>query len=121
MVFCCVQHLSSQVFKFRAYSISIYNKKLDNWKPFEETHLLISINLDKSRVSIYSKEVQLFDIIKIDDKTTDKNGDILFKLHSEDVKGELCNIDYIEVKDGTKLLYVRYSDLQYVYAIEEVE
>ena len=121
VLFCGVQYLSSQVFKFRAHSISIYNNKLDNWKPFEETHLLISVNLDKSRVSIYSKEVQIFDIIKIDDQTTDKNGDILFKFHIEDAKGEICNLDYVEVKNGTKLLYIRYPTLQYVYAIEQVE
>ena len=113
-----LQMVSSQVFKYNAYAVAFYDYEKENWDPFEETQILISLNPDTSKLKIYSKETQAFDIITTHEKVVDEDGDETYRLFCEDQNGITCYVDFVVLKSqGRSQVYVRYKDSQYVYNI----
>ena len=70
----------SQVYKLRSYSSEIKTKGKYGWTKWSEpteNNILIVINVDKDRVTIYSKETQVYDIFKVYNKFTDDDANKL--------------------------------------------
>lgn len=114
----------AQVYKYHAYSFSI---RYDNgnywtdWSEPRETEILISINLSENVIKIYSEEQQTYDIIEYHDEESDENGNKHIRMYCEDADGQNCNVDLVKRGNGDERLqmYVRYSDMQWVYDIEK--
>lgn len=112
--------LFSQVHKYKAVSYSAKFKNASTWGKWSEaerTDILVSINFDDAKIKIYSKETQLYDIVSIKDKITDDEGDDIFSMYCEDADGMNCYVDIYKLhsQNGRLQLYVRYSDMQWLY------
>lgn len=115
----------SQVLKFRSYSFSIKYQERNTWSKWsepEETSVLIVFNLDKERVSIFSKETQEYDIIETYKKVIDRDGDEVFRYVCIDKNGLRCNIRWIYLKSQTRWqVYVDYKDMMWMYNVNPLE
>ena len=110
-----------QVYKYRAKECAIktkdsYNRWTD-WSDWQTCDILTVINFDKSKVTIYSKETQEFDVVETYPKEYNDKGEVVFKLFVIDRNGLRCNIRQVFVKSNTyhSQLYIDYSDVMYVY------
>lgn len=120
---CSVQVITAQVYKFNAYQLAFYDIEKEKWQPFEDTDILVSINVDGKKVKIYSKETQSFDIITAEDKKVDNDGDDTYRYYCEDQDGNTCYVDFVVLnsENGVRQLYITYSNAKYVYNIEYLE
>lgn len=115
----------SQVLKFRSYSFSVKYQERNYWSKWsepEETSVLIVFNLEKERVSIFSKETQEYDIIEAYKKVIDSDGDEVYKYVCIDKNGLKCNIRWIFLKSQSRWqVYVDYKDMMWVYNVKLIE
>lgn len=120
---CSFECFSAQVFKFNAYQIAFFDIQKEKWDPFEDTDILVSINLDGKKIKIYSKETQSYDIIKSEKKKLDKDGDETLRFYCEDQNGSTCYVDFVVLnsRNGVRQLYIKYSDAQFVYNIKSLD
>ena len=85
----------------------------------EETSVLITIDLNKERITIYSKETQVYDVAENEGETYDNDGDITLSLFCVDKDGLTCRIRLVKLisQDGRNQLYVDYNDMKWVYNV----
>lgn len=111
----------AEVTKYTAYSLAM--KTADNrgnwskWSDWESCSILIVIDFDKERLTIYSHKTQVFDIISYEDWESDGEGGRTMSLSCVDDEGLRCTLRYRQDKDGDLQLYVDYNNLMYVYNI----
>jgi hypothetical protein len=111
----------SQVYKYRAKQVAFKSKndygRWTDWTEWDDCDILTVINLEKNKFTIYSKETQEFDVVKIYPKEYDENEVEVFRLLVVDKNGLRCNIRQRFVKSEYyhSQLYVDYADLMYVY------
>ena len=106
------------VLKYNAYSLVFFDMKTRKWEnKSEPVDILISVNFEDRKIKIYSKSTQIYDIIQTYDEERIEDGK-KFRFYCEDRNGSNCYIDFVYYDDGTKQLYVRYSDIQYLYNIQ---
>jgi len=120
---CVTVFISGQIGKFTAYSFSSKYKSGSTWTDWDshqEVNILTSINFDDKKIKIYSKETQIYDIITIDDKVVDEEGDDIYRMYCEDRNGSNCYVDiYVLNSQGGRMqIYIRYTDMQWVYNLE---
>lgn len=115
--------VSAQVYKLRSTSLSIRYKEgsisKTKWSEPEEASVLIVLNVDKDRVNIYSKEPQEYDIIKAYDKTTDSDGDDIYRFVCIDQDGVKCTMRFVRLnsRNGRLQLYIDYSNISWLYNV----
>ena len=124
MVFGVATAANAQVAKYRATEFAIKTQKSNgywtDWSDWQKTSVLIVMNLNNSTIQIYSQQTQEFDIIEtVKDWHYDDQGGEQFEVACVDVDGLRCHMRFRKQRDGQLQLYVDYSDLMYVYAIEE--
>lgn len=111
----------AEVTKYTAYSLAM--KSTDNrgnwskWSNWESCSILVVLDSDKERFTIYSHKTQVFDIISYEDWESDGEGGRTMSLSCVDADGLRCTLRYRQDKDGDFQLYVDYSNLMYVYNI----
>lgn len=111
---------SAEVINVDARSFS-YKYKMDSgkwtaWSDWERSTVSIEIDTDESKIVIYSKEPQRFEIVE-SERTEDKKSETLV-CQCVDVDGKRCNVRLRITKDERCQLYVDYSDLVYVYTLD---
>ena len=84
-----------QVHKLKATSFSSKGKNDYKWSEGKESSILITFNLDKDRITIYSKTTQIYDIAEYEGKTTDSDGDDIFSYYCVDADGNNCRVKWL--------------------------
>jgi hypothetical protein len=122
----CIFHLSllaqnSNIIKLRSthfcYQVK-YDTYWSKWSDWEDTNILIVANIEDSRITIYSDEVQQYDIIEVVDIFTDDDGDEITKFRAVDQDGLLCEIRFVSRTDlDREEIYIDYSDMRWVYIV----
>ena len=118
----------SQITKFRttafAYTTKDSEGNWEDWSDFEDLSLLVILDNDKSRVTIYSEERQTYDIIDTDeetsDGTTDDSGDQSWSFTAIDQDGDECELKMMvrySQEDQRQEIYIIYDDYAWVYKI----
>lgn len=118
----------SQVTKFKTTSLSIktkneITKKWTLWSDPENVDILISIDLTNERIKIFSKQDQIYDIIKYYDKSIDSDGDETLSFQCVDQDGLKCFVRFVILKSqkNRKQIYVDYSDMMWMYNIYNLD
>lgn len=110
-----------QVFKCKTYrsaTKTLYtNGYWSDWSDWYEATILITIDFNKDRITIYSQSVQVFDIIEYLSETYDIEGDLTNKMITVDQDAVRANLRLVTLysQGGTLQLYVDYSNLIIVY------
>ncbi len=117
-----LQHSYGQVYKFKTSGFSILEKnekgKWGKWSDLNLVNIVVSLDTNKNRIVVYSKMIQLFEII--DYQTIEENDtDIVYSFSCKDNEGVNCTLSIITRKkqDNRKQLYINYDNRIIVYNI----
>lgn len=117
-----LQHSYGQVYKFKTSGFSILEKnekgKWGKWSDLNLVNIVVSLDTNKNRIVVYSKIIQLFEII--DYQTIEENDtDIVYSFSCKDNEGVNCTLSIITRKkqDNRKQLYINYDNRIIVYNI----
>lgn len=120
VMFLCANILNAEVIKMTAYELSYKSYESygwSDWSSWEDCNILVVINVDMDRITIYSKQTQEFDIIAAEDPYVDSDGDDVIKFTCVDADGLKCGIRFIGRSNGSAQLYCDYNDFMYVYNV----
>ena len=90
-----------------------------DWADWKESSVLITIDLKKARITIYSPVKQIYDIEENGGKDYDNDGDETLSLYCVDKDGKTCRIRFVTLhsRDEQLQLYVDVSDMSLVYNV----
>ncbi len=113
----------SQIYKLKSTSVAFKYKEDDynwtDWSDWEETSVLIVMDIDKDRITIYSKETQVYDVAEDEGKTVDDEGDEFWSYYCVNEDGLNCRVRLAKLnsRNGRNQLYIDFSDMKWVYNI----
>ncbi len=120
LTFC---ELDAQTYKFQTYSFSIRSKNSygvwSDWSKWEASDMLVVINQDKDRITIYSRKMQEYDIYDYEGEEDDRYGGTTISYRCVDDDGLRCGIRLRVQADGSLQLYVDYNDAMWVYGLRK--
>ena len=84
--------------------------------------IVVNLDTNKNRISIYSEVIQLFEIVEYL-KAEESDTDIIYSFVCKDNSGENSTLSFITRKnqDNRMQLYVKYDDRVLVYNIVKSE
>lgn len=112
----------AQTYKYYtdSFSYKIYNGvSWSDWSKWQNSHILVVISIDRDIISIYSENIQEYDIYKYDGKESDGNGGNILIFSCVNRDGLRCRIRFRIQSDKSKQLYVDFSDIMWVYNLIE--
>ena len=117
-----VQNNWAQVYRFKADSFSIIEKnengKWGKWTDFNNSPIVITLDGDKDRIVVNSKEIQLYRILAYGEKVVEGNKETI-PMKCADNSGGLCTIFIVTKKNegNRKQFYINYDDVKIVYNV----
>jgi hypothetical protein len=117
-----IQKAFSQTYKFEATGFSVLEK--DNkggwgsWSELQPVNIVITLDTDKNRIIVYSKEIQLYEIQNYEEKQESETDEI-YPFVCKDIDGEEFTISIITRKNqnNRKQLYINQKNVIIVYNI----
>lgn len=109
--------MAQEVYKFRAYELMTTEATPDgdwiDWSEPTTVNILTIIDTNKERITIYSKETQVYDIVKGQELMTEEIGMTIFEFMCVDKDGNECLLlmrsdDHLRIM-GIGILYESYS------------
>jgi hypothetical protein len=117
-----IQNTFAQVYKFEATGFSVLEKDTKGawgkWSDLQPVNIVITLDTDKNRIIVYSKEIQLYEIQNYEEKQ-ESESDEIYPFVCKDVDGEEFTISIITRKsqDNRKQLYINQKNVIIVYNI----
>jgi len=115
-----------QVYKFQTTGFSVLEKnekgKWGKWSDLQLANIIISLDTNKNRIIVYSQEIQLYRIVKYEEKQ-ENDTDLIYPFVCEDDDGEKFTISIITRKkqNNRKQLYINQKNVIIVYNIVNFE
>lgn len=116
--------MNAQILKLKSTAFAFKSKNQDNqWKPWtdwKDDGVLITINLDSGRITIYSNETQVYDVAKNEGKTIDRESNTTtYKFLCINEDGLQCHVRLLNYSDPKKSnqLYVDFANMRWVYNV----
>lgn len=122
IAFISIQKSNAQVYRFKADSYSIIEKnqngKWGKWTDFNNSPVIITLDGKKDRITVNSKEIQLYNILAYGEKIIEKNKETI-PMKCADNSGGLCTILVVTKKNegNRKQFYINYDDVKIVYNV----
>jgi hypothetical protein len=112
----------SQQFLFKTTGFTVIEKnnrgQWGNWSKFADSEMIIKVDGINHRVVVYSEVIQLFSILKYNDKVSNETDDVV-SLNCLDNEGLDCNVSiFTRKKQGNRMqMYITYEDEIIAYNI----
>ncbi|GEM_PF-1609965 len=116
----------AQIHKLRAEAFA-YKYVLDgewtDWTDWEDVSIIVTIDTDKERIKIYSKETQIYHMAKDAGKSIDEDGDETWEILCIDEDGKECSVRLVILhsQGNQGQLYVDYPEMTFVYNVAPLE
>lgn len=117
-----IQKMEAQVYKFEATGFSVLEKTpkgtWGQWSELQPLNIVITLDTEKNRIVVYSKEVQLYEIQNYEKKQENEE-DLIYPFSCSDIDGQPFKISIITRKkqDNRKQLYINQKNVIVVYNI----
>jgi hypothetical protein len=81
------------------------------------------MDIDKDRITIYSKETQIYDVAENEGKTTDSDGDDFWSFYCVNEDGLTCRVRLAKLnsQNGRNQLYIDFNDMKWVYNLYSLD
>jgi hypothetical protein len=111
-----------QVYKYRTTQISMKVGNND-WGEWEESEILLIVNLNDQRITIHSSKIQKYDIVTWHESYRDKDGDTNYSFTCVDQDGDYCTVTHClcESQNGRNQLYIRFNNITWVYYMRKLD
>lgn len=113
----------AEVYKLKSSSFAVrynYEGVWQKWPTPTNTEVLIILNADANRVTVYSKRTQEYDIYKEYNVTYNSDGDKIWEFDCIDEEGIRCSLRMIKRYGGGFQIYMDYSDMQWMYNVYSI-
>lgn len=115
----------TQVYRYKAVSFSIMEKNAknqwSNWKAFETSTTVITLDGSKDRIVIGSQEIQLFKIVNYGKKVSNINTDTIVLNCLDNDNGSVSIVIVTHKNEDYRMqFYIIYDDVKYVYNVYKV-
>jgi hypothetical protein len=120
-----IQYSFSQVYKYKTTGFSVLERndkgKWGKWSDLEKVNLLVTLDIDKNRIIVYSREIQLYTIMNYE-KKEENEADEIFPFSCSDMDGQpfLISIIIRKKQNFRKQLYINQKNVILQYNIEEI-
>ena len=110
------------MYKFIATGFSVMEKtpggSWGQWSELQPLNIIVTLDTDKNRIVVYSKEIQLYEIQNYEQKQ-ENDEDLIYPFSCSDLDGQQFKISFITRKkqDNRKQLYINQKDVILVYNI----
>jgi hypothetical protein len=117
-----IQKAICQTYKFEATGFSVMEKDMKGawgkWSDLQPVNIVITLDTNKNRIVVYSKEIQLYEIQNYEEKQ-DSETDEIYPFACKDIDGEPFTISIIIRKNqgNRKQLYINQKNVIVVYNI----
>ncbi|MFC5684277.1 hypothetical protein ACYE2N_15950 [Flavobacterium sp. MAHUQ-51] len=117
-----IQQSYSQTYRFRTSGYSVLEKnergKWGKWSDLSLVNITVTLDTNKNRILIYSRNIQLYDIQTYQPESESET-DLVYSFLCKDNDGVDCTLSIITRKkqDNRKQLYITYPDHVIVYNI----
>lgn len=127
LLFCFVHLSVAQVIKLRTKTVNA-QMLLDNniWSEWTETidiSELVVLDLTRKRISIFTVENQVYDIINVLEQEKFENGNSIFSFRCIDQNGDLTDVSLIKEYENeilNKYLIVELRDKKIIYSLIDI-
>jgi len=114
----------SQVYKFRALGFAFlkYNDVVADNPPWTPADILVTLDYDKEKITLYNKDDDNFDIATKVKKVT--KGDMaIWAFGCLDKNGVTCNVTFLYDPSGNHeySIMVEYSNQEYIYYMDKID
>ena len=116
-----------QVYKLKSTSLSSKYQLNDgswtDWSEATETSVLMTFDINKQRITIYSKKTQVYDIAEYEGQTTDEDGDDFYSYYCVNEDGITCRVRFARLnsQNGRNQVYVDFSDMLWMYNVYSLD
>lgn len=118
----------AQVTKLRTTSVNAQivqeNNTWSEWSPAIEISELVVLDFSKKRISIFTQETQVYDIIKVLENEKDENGGSIFSFRCIDQNGNSADVTLIkELTEETlnKYLLIELKEDKLLYSLTDID
>lgn len=118
----------AQVTKLRTITVNAQiiqeNNTWSEWSPAIDISELVVLDFTKKRISVFTKETQVYDIIKVLENKKDENGGSVFSFRCMDQNGNYADVTLIkEFRDEVlnKYLLVELKENKLLYSLTDTD
>lgn len=118
----------AQVTKLRTITVNAQiiqeNNTWSEWSPAIDISELVVLDFTKKRISVFTKETQVYDIIKVLENEKDENGGSVFSFRCMDQNGNYADVTLIkEFRDEVlnKYLLVELKENKLLYSLTDID
>ncbi len=97
-----------------------YRGSWTDWSEWREVNILIVIDGQQDRITIYSETTQTFDIIEDEGESLSDKGDPTMNFYCVDENGTKCRIRIVKRSDSTTQIYADYNNLILCYNVKRI-
>ncbi len=108
---------NGQILKYRATSFIFFSNGA--WGEQKECDVLIVMDLNRKRITIYSDVIQKFDVVDLEDSYADSDGDTNWLINCVDQDGDLCTLVHCicESQNGLQQLSIKHRNTGWGYTM----
>ena len=116
----------AQVLKYKTKQFAhrnLINNEWSEWSEWEDVKIMLTLDGEKERFTIYSNEIQIYDVAKVEEQTIDKDGNEIYNFFCLTEDGSKCRIKHLFPKspEHNMQLYIQFKDSEIVYNIYKFE
>lgn len=111
---------SAQVLRFRTTSFTSKERTSrgwTNWRPFESSDMLLTMDLNSDLVTIYSPTTQYYQIVSYNGTYTDNDGDTTASYSFYDQDGDRGTMRLVQRRNGRSEIYVDFANIMWCYSV----
>ncbi len=98
-----------------AYRYVSNSGRWTDWSDWQDSRMLVVLSLDRNVLTIYSEEMQEYDIYDWGETQESSDGSSTLEMRGVNRDGLRCGIRIRVQRDGQKQLYIDFNDMMWVY------
>ena len=111
----CAQTLNFRTTSYTYKEYGYYG--WSNWKPYQSSDMLVTMDLTNDIVTIYSPRIQRYAIYSYNGTYVDGDGDQISKYSFIDQDGDRGQMRLVIRRNGTSELYIDFSNIIWTYRV----